>query len=96
VSSGNIFWNQIIEFSSMHFFVEQGLELMNVVGTRIFIAWEAHLDMKVCIDTSPNNIHKFQALFYKKMFTARFINLIPKTDTNAHNWLLVDPATLNE
>jgi len=47
-------------------------------------------------DTSPNNIHKFQALFYRKMFSARFINLIPKSDTTAHNWLLVDPASLNE
>jgi hypothetical protein len=47
-------------------------------------------------DTSPNNIHKFQALFYRKLFTTKFNNLIPKHDTTAHNWLLIDPATLNE
>lgn len=47
-------------------------------------------------DTSPNNIHKLQALFYKKNFDTKFSNLIPKNDSTAHNWLLVDPATLSE
>jgi hypothetical protein len=72
---------------------DDSMQLEDFEFTQNFISKCTPLSNK---DTSPNNIHKFQALFYKKLFSAKFINLVPKNDTTAHNWLLVDPASLNE